>query len=124
MSEKPTTGPSTDFTRGWELFGHFLSMLKASLARHLLASAFVGVLIGSALFCGQLGSARPQALVRYAAAEIREAPDRVQMRREFDGRPPRFLLQQWFLRVLLVGGLSFAFGSLLIVRHGGSIRKR
>jgi hypothetical protein len=122
--KQPSAAPSTDFTRGWELLGHFLQMLRASFLRHITASVFVGLIFGTLWLARDLGPDRLGRLPRYVVVEIRGSPARFRERDRVDGRPSRFLLQQFSLRAGASALLAFFAGALLIVRHGRTIRER
>src|SRR5687767_3043475 len=107
MSTQPSSPASTDFTRGWELFSHFLQMLKTSLLRHLITSFLIGAALGSIWFARGLGAERVRRLPRYAVLELKNSPARFDERDLFDQRPFPFLVQQWALRSVTVGAIAF-----------------
>ena len=121
---QPSRAPSTDFTRGWELLGHFLQMLKASFLRHVAASLCVGLTWAALWLVRDLGPERAAELPRYVALETQRSPARFGERDRFDGRPLPFLLQQLALRAGAMSAIAFLLGAVLVARHGRTIRER
>ena len=112
------------YTRGSESLGHFFTMFRASVARHVVLSAVVGLLVGGISFHNELNAKQmtvlPQALGLDLMAWV--APDHigevelpsgrrirvsvseatVMFEKYLDGRPGGFIVRQWLLRSFCV----------------------